>query len=153
MTQQVLCKWRGPGWGTSYRLSDCSCGRCPSFWIGGSSVIGLRTGQPRNRGSILGSFHTGSGTYPAFYSVIRLGVLLGDKTVRAWSWPLSSIWCQEVKNSCNCTSSRPRATTVFVCRLYFFASQRYTPEGRGFDSWWCRWQFFNWLNPSGSTMA
>jgi len=28
----------------------------------------------------------------------------------------------------------------------------YKPEGRGFDSRWCRWKYY-WHNPSGRTMA
>jgi hypothetical protein len=29
---------------------------------------------------------------------------------------------------------------------------RYKPEGHGFDSWWCHWNF-SFSNPSGHTMA
>jgi len=82
--------------------------------------------------------------------VVRWGVSLGDKTVRAWSWPLASIWCQEVKISCNCTSTRPRAIAVFC--LYFLrhcATSRKVagsiPDGVI--------GIFHWHNPSNRTMT
>ena len=35
----------------------------------------------------------------------------------------------------------------------FYVSMRYKPEGRGFSSRWCYWNFFFWRNPSGRTMT
>jgi hypothetical protein len=67
--------------------------------------------------------------------------------------------CQVNRQSTNCASGiygiggqttakfthfRGHAVALLVEEL------RYKPEGRGVDSRWCH---FNWLNPSGSTMA
>jgi hypothetical protein len=37
---------------------------------------------------------TGSGAYPASYTIVTVVSLCGGKAAGAWNWPLTSMWCR-----------------------------------------------------------
>jgi hypothetical protein len=79
-------------------------------------------------GSIPGEaryFHcaqTGSGAYPASCPVSTGDSSVGSKTVRVWSWPLTSLSSVKVKNAWSCTSTPSYIIKAWCLRrkLYCF---------------------------------